>query len=307
MLLTSINLNLTQDEKRILVQTIKQYLHRIPPIPTPLSPRLSKLSGIKGIVFDVYGTLLVSGSGEIGTVMQSDRSHVLCQALTLAGFVVKNNTVCENGIVYFHSMIARHHKVLRAKGIAHPEIDILEIWSETTNTLVKEKLLQGKQTKMSLLKLSVIYESLSNPLWVMPGFSEMISAVQKRYILGIISNAQFYTPLMFNALLQNDIEERGFNKNLLYYSYRFKRAKPSLFMFEKMKKQLYNQYMIKQDEILYVGNDMLNDVAAASKCGYKTALFAGDNRSLRLRNDTVTGILPDVILTDLRQLKDVLS
>ena len=105
---------------------------------------------------------------------------------------------------------------------------------------------------------------------------------------------------------QEDIETIGFRRDLVYYSYQFKRAKPSLFMFEKMKKQLYNQYMIKQDEILYVGNDMLNDVASASKCGYKTALFAGDARSLRLREDTVSDIHPDVILTDLRQLEEVL-
>ncbi len=299
-------MDLTGKEKRILIEIIVQYLYRIAPIPSPLSPKLSHLHGIKSVVFDVYGTLLVSGSGEIGTAVQNDRNSVFCQALASAGFVVKNNTVCEKGIDFFHNHIARHHKELISKGIPHPEIDILEIWSETINSLVREKLVQGKQTKLSFMKLSIMYETLSNPLWLMPGFIDFVSTIREKYILGIISNAQFYTPLMFNALLQEDIEAIGFHKDLLYYSYQFKRAKPSLFMFEKMKKRLYNHYMIRQDEILYVGNDMLNDVASASKCGYKTALFAGDTRSLRLRKDTVSDIHPDVILTDLRQLKEVL-
>ena len=36
-------------------------------------------------------------------------------------------------------------------------------------------------------------------------------------------------------------------------------------------------------EVLYVGNDMLNDVYAAGQVGFRTALFAGDQRSLRMR------------------------
>ena len=37
------------------------------------------------------------------------------------------------------------------------------------------------------------------------------------------------------------------------------------------------------ERVLFVGNDMLNDVAAAAAVGLRTALFAGDQRSLRLR------------------------
>ena len=53
---------------------------------------------------------------------------------------------------------------------------------------------------------------------------------------------------------------------------------------------------------------MLNDIAAAAAVGFCTALFAGDQRSLRLRtNDKRVGnVQPDLVLTELPQLIDCL-
>ena len=61
---------------------------------------------------------------------------------------------------------------------------------------------------------------------------------------------------------------------------------------------------IMPDEVLYVGNDMLNDIMPAQHVGFKTALFAGDKRSLRWRaNDLrVDEIEPEIIVTDLSQI-----
>ena len=60
---------------------------------------------------------------------------------------------------------------------------------------------------------------------------------------------------------------------------------------------------------MYVGNDMLNDIASAAKVGLRTALFAGDARSLRWRkgDERVEGVVPDLVLTDLLQLVDCLD
>ena len=49
---------------------------------------------------------------------------------------------------------------------------------------------------------------------------------------------------------------------------------------------------------------MLKDVWTAAQAGCRTALFAGDERSLRLRKDDprTQGLRPDVVLTELVQL-----
>ena len=62
------------------------------------------------------------------------------------------------------------------------------------------------------------------------------------------------------------------------------------------------------NEAVYVGNDMLNDVWAASEAGLRTAWFAGDSRSCRPREDDsrCRGLVPDVVLTSLMQLPECL-
>ena len=45
--------------------------------PTGLLPVLGQVEGIKAVVFDVYGTLICSGVGDISLIEQSDRNELL--------------------------------------------------------------------------------------------------------------------------------------------------------------------------------------------------------------------------------------
>ena len=99
----------------------------------------------------------------------------------------------------------------------------------------------------------------------------------------------------------------GFDKDLCIWSYKYGHAKPSEFLFQILLDKLKKKYNISADEVLYVGNDMLNDIFTASSAGCKTALFGGDIRSLRLRNknEQCIGLTSDMIITDLLQIKDL--
>ena len=65
---------------------------------------------------------------------------------------------------------------------------------------------------------------------------------------------------------------------------------------------------IQPASVLFVGNDMLNDIYPAHAIGFQTALFAGDRRSLRLRTDDprCAALRPELVLTDLGQLPQFL-
>jgi len=74
-------------------------------------------------------------------------------------------------------------------------------------------------------------------------------------------------------------------------------------MFNRAKAVLFDMG-IPAASVLYVGNDMRNDILPAKAVGFKTALFAGDRRSLRPRksDDCCRDLSPDLIVTDLQQL-----
>ena len=131
----------------------------------------------------------------------------------------------------------------------------------------------------------------------------LLKCREKGLLMGIVSNAQFFTPLLFEWFLKSRPPGLGFHPDLTLYSYRFGYAKPSLRLFRRAA-ETASALGIDRQSILYVGNDMLNDIRPASVVGFKTALFAGDGRSLRPResDDRCWGLTPDLIVTDLRQL-----
>jgi putative hydrolase of the HAD superfamily len=152
-------------------------------------------------------------------------------------------------------------------------------------------------------RLAVEYEARANPCWPMPHLRECLGQLRQQLPLGIISNAQFYTPLLFPALLDQTVDECGLDPNLQFYSYRHGRAKPGTGLYE-MAAHALSKRGIEPCQALYVGNDMLNDIMPADRVGFRTALFAGDARSLRRREDDarVTDITPTLVITDLDQL-----
>ena len=86
-----------------------------------------------------------------------------------------------------------------------------------------------------------------------------------------------------------------------------RRAKPGTFLYEHAAERLAGKGVEPRD-VLYVGNDLLNDCTPAQQVGFRTALFAGDARSLRLRegDGRVGETRPTVTVTDLRQIVECL-
>ena len=158
-------------------------------------------------------------------------------------------------------------------------------------------------------QIAVEYESMFNPVWPMPHLAELLHTLKNlKLVMGIISNAQFFTPLLFEAFLGCSLSDIGFTEELALYSYVYGFAKPSAFLFEKAKQKLANRG-VAASETLFVGNDMLNDVYSARMVGFQTALFAGDRRSLRLRTHDrgCSNMKPDLTIIDLLQLSEVLK
>lgn len=270
---------------------LERFIHPMLPTPTGVEPMLDKLRPFSAILFDIYGTLLISAAGEIGS------QHGLGQREAALSDLIKRHGIHASP-VSLHGALnaairAAHHKA-RARGIDCPEIDIVAIWCDVI----------GTDDIASMRAFALAYELIVNPIYPMPGAARLLWAARDaKRILGIVSNAQFYTPLILNWFFGSTGQETGFDERCCFFSYRDGQAKPSAVMFAKAGKVL-TKLGVPASEVLYVGNDMLNDMLPASAAGFATALFAGDRRSLRMRNgdERVGDLTPDLIVTDLRQL-----
>jgi putative hydrolase of the HAD superfamily len=288
-------------------EVIRRHMQPLAPISTGATPRLSKLPGIRAVLFDLYGTLLVSGCGEVGTAVEQSAADAVSDTFREIGMPadIDAQYALETQKQVIHDIHAR----LREQGIDCPEVDIVDVWRETLSRLREGDAAVPPPDQVNLELLALTYESRTNPVWPMPHAAECLSALRDAGLtLGIVSNAQFFTPPLFPALFSGDLSELGFDADLCFFSWRYGVAKPSRQLFGLAAEALRNRG-ISSHETLYAGNDMLNDVAGAARVGFSTALFAGDARSLRLRegDGRTAGIVPDLQLTDLSQMQSCVT
>ena len=270
----------------------ERHIRPLVPIPTGETPTgLSKIRQVQAILFDVYGTLLISGSGGMDFhAMGNDRKQQITGVLQRHGI----DRTPENLMDTLWRAIENTHESLCREGNEYPEIDIVRIW----------KNLLGMDDTERVKAFALEYEMVANPVYPMPGLAGLLSTCRKLELpMGIISNAQFYTPCLLEHLLGTSLDMCGFDPQLIFFSYRFGFAKPSCFMFH-LARDILSHRGISPASVLYVGNDMRNDILPAKTVGFQTALFAGDRRSLRRRDDDVRcrHLVPDMIVTDLQQL-----
>ena len=277
------------------------------PVPTDLAPRLDRPGRIRAVLLDIYGTLVISQSGDVGTAESSGEAEAFRR--TLEAFELYPSSLAEQTRELYFRCIRESHEASRRVGIDYPEVDIISIWHRILLELAPA-LNRPLEPDISLAAgMALFYENLQNATAPMPGLKESLGRLKNAGLaLGIISNAQFYTPPLLASCLDTGSLEDFFHPELLLWSYREGRAKPSQELFRRAAGLCRDLLDIPPEEILYAGNDMRNDIFPAAREGFRTALFAGDRRSLRLRekDPLYSYIKPDIIITELEQLPDLL-
>ncbi len=272
-------------------QQLKVHIRPLRPLKTALKPGGRLKAPVRCVLFDIYGTLFISASGDI-SLARKDAPPREAIADLLAKFNVHQTP--EELMGALHAAIEFRHAELRKQGVDFPEVEIDRIWAQVL-----------KFSDMEVVRqFALEFELIVNPVFPMPHLEQMLADCRARQlVMGIISNAQFYTPSLFILFFSLSPEQVGFNKDLVFYSYEYGRAKPSPNLFSMAAKKLLAKD-IAPAEVVYLGNDMRNDIWPAHSAGFQTALFAGDRRSLRLRRDEprCRDLTPDLVITDLNQL-----
>ncbi|WP_198152563.1 HAD family hydrolase [Draconibacterium sediminis] len=288
---------------------------KLQPIPTTFCPNLKTDSNekIKAVIFDIYGTLLISSSGDIDQA--SLNKDNMQKAMEAGGFELSDckEETCSFLLDQLQVQVKKQHEELKAKGHPYPDVDIFKVWQNMFEAAENKGLLKLSGNE-SWADTIMVFELISNRVYPMPGMKEVLLEIKKMGLpIGIVSNAQFYTPIIMNYFLTGEFSTDQhidlFEEDLSVYSFKELRAKPDTALFEKFIPVLNSKYNIETSETIFVGNDMLKDVYTATKAGLRTVLFAGDERSLRLREDDVRvkGMFPDFIINDLQQLLKIIG
>lgn len=268
---------------------------RVPlrPIPSGVRPRLSPIPGIRAVIFDIYGTLIISGSGDVGSGGEGDRPS-------------DESAMAEAEAEAFRSRVGERHAATAVPAGERAEVDAMEVWRQQLEAGGRADLAADP---WSVAEKAAEFESRTNPTWPMPGAAALLEGLKRRPLaLGIVSNAQAFTLPLIEDLVGCPLANSVFDLNLCLFSYRYRRAKPSASLFQTLGVALQRRG-ISAAEAVYVGNDMLNDVWAAGRAGLRTVWFAGDLRSCRPREDDprCRSIRPDAIITEWGQFLQIID
>lgn len=265
------------------------------PRPTGELPALDtlRLNPPAAVFLDVYGTMVLSAAGEIAKDAESAAARDPVRDALRAEGLDPIDLTWEDLL----AGIRREHARAADRGVPHPEVDIRSIWREALTT-------RGAPADDPLTeRLATRCELAANPCWPEPTLGATLAALREAgVILGIISNAQFYTRAMIEAFLGRPPVAAGFHPDLLVWSFEERIAKPDPRLFQFAADRLAIATGLSPHDVVMVGNDVRNDIAPAAATGFRTALYAGDARSLRRRPDDPAPARPDAVITSLSQL-----
>ena len=126
-----------------LIQRIRRLSSPLEPIPTEAAEEAAPLTGVRAVLFDVYGTLFISGAGEIGVNEPLESDSAFSESIQAAGFNWLVQEAPVRGSERLKHHIRETHARKKAQGIEFPEVDILEEWDHRT-------LIPGKNPNIKL-------------------------------------------------------------------------------------------------------------------------------------------------------------
>ncbi|SEO01540.1 putative hydrolase of the HAD superfamily [Nitrosospira multiformis] len=237
---------------------------------------------IKGILFDLYGTLI-----DIETDESIDEIY-----RAIAHYLVYQGVYLHRGQVR-----ERYYAIMRqqkdAKDEEYPEIDVEAIWNELLlQQGIKSNYIRGQQAKV----IAHIYRGISRKrLRLYPNVKEVLNELQAHYQLALVSDAQpcFALPEIRAVGL-----ESYFNPVIIssYYGFR----KPDSRLFNKA----LDKMGISRSEVIAVGNDMFRDIYGAQLLDIR-AIFFDSNQGAKTYENVVPAYRAqqfEDILTGIAQL-----
>ena len=135
--------NIERSFERLLIDRIQKLSSPLALKLPAIAERLSPLADIRVVLFDVYGTLVISGAGDISIASEISNEYACAEALRAAGFSGNLEEAGTQGSAGLIQAIRATHAARHQEGIEYPEVEILQEWDTVLRTLQQANLVEG--------------------------------------------------------------------------------------------------------------------------------------------------------------------
>lgn len=290
-----------------------------PPQATPVKakPHLVKLD-VRAVLWNVYGTLLAIPQGEL--LFEHPTAFIMSNALdkTIQEFKMWASMSRKPGqpSEYMQTIYAQILAEQRTgpPGERHPEACSERVWEAILKRLFQKDYkfdagFFGSLNEYSRKVAYFFHASLQGTSCYEGAAVAMRHVREAGLAQGLLGDGQCFTAVQLQRGLSAQDDSAGLDdllsENLTILSCDVRARKPSERLFRQALDVLVAQG-ISADEILHVGSRLEKDLVPARRLGMKTALFAGDKASLQATPEQLKANRPDVLLTSLDQIQEIL-
>jgi hypothetical protein len=313
--------------------TLEQYAEYLdtrdlpwPAAPTPQRPKakphLVTLADVRMVTWNIYGTLLSISGGDL--VFEHPQKFIMDLALdkTVQEFKMWGSMSRKPGqpseyMGQIYKNVLTEQRMAPSHGEKHPELQADKIWDAILKKLLQKDYKFDAGFFGSLneycKKIAYFFHASLQGTACQEGAAAALEHVHSCGLLqGFIADAQCFTPVQLGRGLkqqgcQTDIRTLV-PEQAWALSFEQKGRKPSERLFRHLLAWA-GQKGIEPGAILHVGARVGQDITPAKKFGMRTALYAGDKDSLQATAEQLkdNAMRPDVLLTDLAQIRDVVG
>jgi FMN phosphatase YigB (HAD superfamily) len=284
-------------------------------------PHLTRLP-VKAVMWNVYGTLLAVPGGELWFEHPTD--FVMDAALdkTIQEFKMWQSMSRKPGApaAYLKEMYKKALTTLRMAGSGgekYPEVQSERVWDDIVKKLFQkdyqiDATVYGSANEF-VKKVAYFFHASIQGYGAYPGAADAVRlAADAGKLQGLLADGQCFTPAQIAKAFrrQDPSFEPGayFPADLRVLSAERRARKPSETLFRAALDALAARG-VRPAEVLHVASNLARDIGPAKKAGMRTGLFAGDKASLTATPEQLKDpqYRPDVMLTELTQIADVVS
>jgi FMN phosphatase YigB (HAD superfamily) len=284
-------------------------------------PHLVRLSEVRAVLWNVYGTILAISGGEL--LFQHPTQFVMDAALdkTIQEFKMWGSMTRKPGqpaeyLRQVYGKLLDEQRTGLLRGEKYPEVLADRLWEAFIKRLLQKDYqfdagFYGSLNEFSR-KVAYFFHASLQGTACYPGAARALRAVADQGLgQGLLGDGQCFTEVQLQrGLAAQDPRfdlASATGPGLRFLSYEVRGRKPSERLFREALQALAGRG-ISADQVLHVGSRMAQDIIPARRQGMRTALFAGDRASLQATPEQLkeAATRPDVLLTELEQIAEVL-